>query len=799
MSSGGKGGGGGSYYKYHLSLHAGIAFKLDSVSSIILGDREIWSGHINRSWVLNVHDDELFGGPSREGGVNGGITFLMGEDHQHMPPYLLSKFGDLADRIPSYRGMTSIFFHERVIQQFDNQPMAELYDYGQDQVFDIADVQTPSSGIFGSLASVLEKGKAALTGRAGFYMQANNPYLRDLKVIGSRTAKGLSRTYGTIWRDSAQTVSDANPAHIIYELQTSRDFGAGLSISRIDVESFELAARTLYNEGFGLTMKWVSQGQVKTMILEVLDHINGLVFEDPRTGLVTLKLLRGDYDIESLPTADRTNCSVLSFQRKTEELVNEVTITFTNGQTYEDSTVTVQDLAGIAAEGGVVSTSRNYYGVHKPALAKNLGERALRSEGYPLATAEVEFFRKFWDLRPGSVLKLDSPEDSDSLMIMRVMRVEDDATSDKPVKAQLVEDVFALTEPGIAVVPETLFVDPDTPAEAASHIQALTLPYTFAVRAGLRQPEVDDYPTSHLGVMAATNQSGADFYDIAGTVTGALGSTSLNVLTRNTIIARGTLPSALVAEVESTVLPLSGISRGNPPEIESLLVIGSGTDSEMELAGVYKKTDTTLELRRGILDTVPRDWPIGTPVWVINPTSSAFWDSTDRAAFEDTEYKVLPVTTTGTYSIDDAALRFFTLSERPHLPFRPADIQVEGTAFGTHVSADRLGKEVTWSNRLRFGEDAVILAWDDISVTPEDGQTVEIDVLSSTRVVLHSHVGLTGTSFTIPPTSWAGQTEVIIQVWASREGYRSLQAHEVTVQLPEAEGYGNNYGSSYGA
>lgn len=789
-----KGGGGGEYYRYYLSLHAGIAHQLDEINQIILGDRAIWEGSITQSKVFNIDKQDLFGGSKREGGVAGGITVLMGEDHQFMPPYLLAKFGDVADLIPSYRGMTSLFFHEKVNSAYDGALLGDMYNVGQDAAFEIDGAQNLSGFL-----SLFNIGAAASTsGGKGFYFQANNPYLRELKVIGHRRAKGLSRKYSELGR-SAGGGKDTNPAHAIYELMTSRDFGSSLSISRIDVESFELAAQTLYNEGFGISIKWINQGKVKDMILEVLDHINALLYEDPRTGLSTLKLLRDDYDVDDLPVADYTNCTVTSFQRKQEELVNEIVVTYTNPETYDEATVTVQDLAGIASEGGVISTGRNYYGVHRADLAKNLGERDLRAESYPLATAEIEFFREFWDITPGMVLKLDSPDDADEILIMRVMKIDDATTGSGPIKATVVEDIFALANAPLLSTPDGIIDYDDEDPEEADAVQAFTMPYTFGVRAGLITPGVDDYPTAHLAAMAASSQSGVDFYEIAGEVQGALGSSEFRVISSGTIIARGLLGADLDAAVSSTI-NLPSLSNGETPQAEHFAIIGTGDDGDLEIAGItaYDAGAGTLTLRRGILDTVPQDWPTGTPIWFVS-TASTFWDFTNRSAMETVEFKVLPIGVGGSLDINDATLRDFDLTERPHAPFRPANVKLEGTAFGTYAAADREAKTVTWANRYRQGEDAVILAWDDASVAPESGQTTEIDVLrASDRSVLNSYTGITGTSYSLPKTAWNGEVNVIVKVYSERDGIRSIQGHEINMTLPPPPGYGTNYGTAWG-
>jgi hypothetical protein len=93
-----------------------------------------------------------------------------------------------------------------------------------------------------------------------------------------------------------------NPAHIIYQCLTDPSWGRGLDPSKIDVNSFMLAANTLCDEGFGLCFLWQRDGtDVDEFILEVREHIAAELYLDPETGLMTLKLLRKDYVAEDLP------------------------------------------------------------------------------------------------------------------------------------------------------------------------------------------------------------------------------------------------------------------------------------------------------------------------------------------------------------------------------------------------------------------------------------------------------------------------------------------------------------------
>lgn len=94
-------------------------------------------------------------------------------------------------------------------------------------------------------------------------------------------------------RDSAALVAslrgafgngpDMNPAHIIRECLTNRDWGLGYASVEIG-SSFTPAADTLYAEGFGLSLIWQQDSSIEDFIGSVLDHIDATLFIDRRTG-----------------------------------------------------------------------------------------------------------------------------------------------------------------------------------------------------------------------------------------------------------------------------------------------------------------------------------------------------------------------------------------------------------------------------------------------------------------------------------------------------------------------------------
>ena len=77
------------------------------------------------------------------------------------------------------------------------------------------------------------------------------------------------------------------------------------------------------------------------------------MYADPHTGLQVLKLIRDDYDVNTLDVIDNDNATLESFRRKSlGELVNQITVTYTDGDNEEEATVTLQDPVASSARAG---------------------------------------------------------------------------------------------------------------------------------------------------------------------------------------------------------------------------------------------------------------------------------------------------------------------------------------------------------------------------------------------------------------------------------------------------------------
>jgi hypothetical protein len=735
-----------------MSIHTGICHgPVDELISITVGEKLAWEVGAASAGTYTIDKPELFGGLKKEGGVGGVFEFFKGNYFQTMPERLAQRLGLTTATSPAYRGIASLFF--------------------------------------------------TASGAGGFYWVANSPYLQAVQSRVRRKPVGLSEATAVInqTRPSGAIVKDVNPAHIIYECLTNTDWGMGASATSIDLVSFTTAAQTLFTEAFGLSMIWTKQTSIEAFVQEVLDHIEATFYINPRNGLMTLKLIRGDYTVGTLRQVNPNNADLTNFQRKLwGETTNEVVVTWTNPDNEEEETVTTQDLGNISVQGGIVTDSRNYYGVRNASLATKLGHRDLRVVSAPLQTCEGRLDRSFWDILPGEVVSIVWPEEGMNGVVMRVGTVDYGKPGDRYIRVTLMEDIFSLPTANYTEPVGTAWVDTSEHPRAVDFWNIFTLPY-FLLKA-LTEPQYlaeATYPTVTSAVLAAQISLDTNEFEL-------IDATTDEPIGTRSIVNRGTLFAALIAEVVSVNVRIFNPSDGATVQVGDFCIIGPHDESLHEFCLVVGVSvvggNQFVDLQRGCLDTIPHAWSAGVEAWFVN-ANDTIDDDSDLQAGMTAEYWILPRTSFGLLDRADTDVKSAVLTDRPWLPTRPANVSVEGVFFDglTPIDARALTQlNVDWSNRNRLTEDSVMLPWDSPTVTVEAGQTTTVAVYDLLGILITAHDGLTGTSFILPKTSFGTADYGFVKVTSKRAGLESLQGHKILVWAADNLGYGYNYGEDYG-
>ncbi|WP_323033246.1 phage tail protein [Paracoccus sp. (in: a-proteobacteria)] len=514
---------------------------------------------------------------------------------------------------------------------------------------------------------------------------------------------------------------DMNPAHIIHECLTNRDWGLGYGPVEIGA-SFTTAADRLYAEGFGLSLIWQQDSSIEEFIASVLDPIDATLYIDRRTGLWELKLIRADYVVASLPLFDESN--VVDWgrlgRRAPSDLVNSVTVRFTDAWSDDTGAVSVTDTARVQAMGEVIATTLDYPGIRYQGLALRVAERDLRALSVPLLTGEIVVNREGAGLGPGDVIRLCSTRLGLDDVVMRISEIGQGDGRDNGIRLKLVEDVFALGATAIAGGRMPGGSGVAAPPRALARRMVEEAPYWLLVRE-LGHSEADrilaDDPDA--GALIATGERpSADALAAELWVDPGTGPAQEGVV--------AFAPTALLAadvsdDPEARIISVTGWRDIGEVGIGTLASLGG------ELVRIDGITATAIMVGRGCLDTVPRAHAAGTPVIFFDEiarVSEASW-----AAGETLAARLLPETGRGTLAFALAPEDSVTLDRRAIRPLPPGRVQGNGS-YTPDIDALIAGNLVlSWAHRDRLTQTSPVIAdHTGASIGPEPGVGYIIEV-----------------------------------------------------------------------
>ncbi len=545
---------------------------------------------------------------------------------------------------------------------------------------------------------------------------------------------------------------DMNPAHIIRECLTNRDWGLGYPSADIG-ESFTAAADTLYSEGFGLSLIWQQDGSIEDFISGVLDHIDATLFIDRRSGLWQLKLIRADYTASDLPVFDDTN--VVDWgrlgRRAPSDLINSVTVRYTDAWTDQTGAVSVTDTARVQSMGEVLATTLTYSGIRYQDLALRVAERELRALSTPLLSGEIVVNRQGSSLGPGDVIRLNSPRIGLDHVVMRISEIGHGDGRDNGIRLKIAEDVFALGSAANAGGRMPAARGMATAPKAMTHRMVNEAPYWLLVRE-LGHTEADrllaeDASAGALmatGARPSSDALAAELWVDLGAGPQEAGSVAF-------------APSAVLADdlsddPEARVVAVTAWQDIGDVQIGTLASIGG------EFVRVDGISAASVTLGRGCLDTAPRQHATGTPIifWGEGTTIT----SQSFAAGEEVAVRLLPQTGRGTLAHAMAPEDRVTFNRRAIQPLPPAKVQGNGSYAPDPISLIAGPLTLTWAHRDRLTQTSPVIAdYTAPSIGPEPGVQYQVEIAwvdpdtdqrNAGSAALTLNAG-SGTSFSLDP------------------------------------------------
>lgn len=706
-------------YRYYLGLHMGLNLaECDEITEIQVGGRTAWSGSITSNTTVYINQPDLFGGDKAEGGIVGSLDVMMGGPEQDVNPRLEAMLGGI---VPAYLGKTTLFYDGQI--------------------------------------------------------SAMNPYPKPWSIRRRRNLKGWD---GPVWYPEravinleSGSIKAANPAHIIYQLRTDRRYGMGLPAQRINEASFEAAADQLYDEGFGLCLRWTRQDTVGAFESIVLDHIDAVIDEDPSDGSIVLRLMRGDYDPLDLPhftygtgllsLDDDDNASQAA-------ATNEVVVKYKRPQDNAEGSVRVRNTASIR-QFGRLSSTLNYPGLPTAELAARVAQRELVKNSGFLKRLKCRLDRRAYPVRVGMCFRISDPRKGISNIVLRCLRREEGETGDGRITITAVQDVFSLPTTSYVASQPNSWAPPDRTPQAIATRRLIEAPYWELARSidPANLALVED--TACYILVLAVRPSGLSLsYDITTRV-GMSGSFTTRAV--GAFVPSGVLASSLsITGTSATVI--NGVD---------LDVVQPGTvalvDNEIVRISTINASTGAITFARGCIDTVRAAHAAGARIWFFGDYSGD--DPTEYTTGSTIQAQLLTNTGTGKLSPGSAGTESVTLNQRQYRPYPPARLRVNSATYPATITGDL---SIGWAHRDRVTQADQVIDDEQTSIGPEAGTTYTVRIYNGTTLV-RTETGISGTSYTYASADEIADggpfNPIRFTVHAVRDGVESLQGLEWTV------------------
>jgi len=251
---------------------------------------------------------------------------------------------------------------------------------------------------------------------------------------------------------------EINPIHWLREIYTDTEWGLGMSTALFNNTNLEAAADTLYDEGFGLCIKWEGEQSLETHVIDILRYINAVVYEDHTTGLIEIKLIRDDYVAANLETFDETDIvKIESFTRGMIHKIPDVTyVKYWDMYNNIPITTVSHDMALVLNQNeALIPNDVDYTGVVDNKLAGGLAARDQHQLSSFAAAMTIKCKRTMSHLKPGDVFKLSYTPLGIVSMIVRVVTPHYGTLTDGMVTFECMEDIFGMKLSLYAAPPST--------------------------------------------------------------------------------------------------------------------------------------------------------------------------------------------------------------------------------------------------------------------------------------------------------------------------------------------------------
>lgn len=743
-------------FSYYMTLHMGICRgPVDALLEIRIGDRLAWSGELTGNDAFKIDKESLFGGTKGEGGVKGDAQLYLGGPSQTIASRWKKILPGLS---PEFRGLCTLFFDGMVCAM---NPYPKPWKFKVRRLF---------QGWDGAV----------------WYPEKLKIEMDDSYV----DADGKTQ-YGHI--------NAMNGVHILYECCTNRVWGRGMGRALMDDVAWRYAADLIYNEGLGICLAWKRTDNLDQFAQTIIDHLGATIFVDKRNGLMTIKIIRDDYELQNVPVfttdsglVDITECSVTAGSG----IINEIVVGFHSPLSNEDGKVRSHNLAGIQTAGSIVSANQDYMGIPTGALAQRLADRDLNAQSLPLRGFKMTLDHRGWWVQPGTIFRIQDPKRGGIDIAVRAGEVREDPITGGKISVAAIEDVFAMPLNGTGAVQPPQTNPPDRLPSIARRRQ-YEVPYAVLNRLF---PEGEFAAIkSQYGYYGMAAEKPTDLsmgYDLAMM---ADGESQYEIRGQGGFVPLGELENQI--SYLDTSLDIYKTKDMEFADVGDCIMIGE------EIIRVDAITDLQneeyrLTIARGVYDTIPQPHFGGDLVWFFEEDVGS--DSMAYVGGETVNGKVLPYTFAGRVELDDAPVDTVVMNFRFIRPYAPGYVFMNGTSrwFATGVVLNKTtpSLDFSWNHRDRVAQEDVRVDHEQPDIGPESGTRYVMRFFNEEGALVREETGINAKGYQylwaqamsdlgVQEQDDGREFPMMAQLWSRRGGYDSWQFYTMRFTVQDVATY----------
>ena len=664
-------------HRYFVTLDLALCIGPKIVmSEIFIDDESVWSGTVNDTiptTIVTTRKD-LFGGYKNGGGWDTTNTYYPGSQNltdQPVDPTIENLVG--VGNVPAYLGISHIVMDGEI-------------------------------------------GESAQIRKISFTLES---YTNELGGIPNNAKIGV----------------DINPAEAIYQILTNEWIGIGINPSLLDLDSLRSLGQTCYDEGNGVSIQVTAETSGTKVIQEILRQIDGVAYQDPETGKITFKLIRDDYDENTIPVFDSSDIvAVKNFSKSGwNEVTSQVKITFPQRDSSSQKVAIAQDMAISNMLNRLKSTTISMPFCYDKDLANRLAQRELSHLSVPLFRMTIEMNRNAYALRPGDVIKISWPEYGFDEIIMRIQEFDLGSLLDGKIVVKCIQDKFAISSVVMSSPENTGWTAPQYDPVDITESRIIEMPRFYQKKV---QNTIEDGKAG-IAVSAKKPSNTSTGYDVLSGISSGQNNTLdpeyAEFNATGTLVNQYDKDAGFFTGVDSTGFTLENVSGEFEPANDAtqlrngetgILVINDEWIGFTSFTDNMDGTVTIGEVHRGLFGTTPQTHSVGDRVWQLKPIHFGKGEL-DLDATGTAFVKMLDKVASVTQDPNDVAEQSKTMQDLANRPLRPRNLELDGSR--NFITVNTTDLDATWvpSNR----EKTDISFETDPAETPDQTETYDLKVM----------------------------------------------------------------------